>query len=196
MRPVKGLGLLVALTIALSTVAVQPGTAAADTTAQTAIKNLAWANRYLGPCDMTTLGDWSFKAADGYTSCANKSQWCGIFASWVWNRSGHVNMAQLPGHSPSDFERYGNVSPAPGHKPAVGDVVIFTNSKRSDQTKNLSHIAIVYSVDSSALIGTIAGNEGPGYGTVQRRYFDYTTGTSTNPADALWAYEYVKPRAH
>lgn len=195
MRPVKGLGLLAALTIALGMVAVQPSTAAADTTAQTAIKNLAWANRYLGPCDMTTLGDWSFKAADGYTSCANKSQWCGIFASWVWSRSGHVYTSGL-GHTPDDFHRYGNWQLANGQKPAVGDVVIFSSSPRGISQPMRSHIAIVYSVDSSALVGTIAGNEGPGYGTVQRRYFDYTTLSSTNPADAYWAYEYVKPRTH
>lgn len=204
MRPVKGLGLLAALTIALGMVVTEPafGTAAskveAATSAQQAIANLAYANVNKGPCDTTSLGDWSFKAADGITSCANKSSWCSIFAAWVWNRSGHVDVTGL-GHTPTDIYRYGvqhgTVRESPkGIQPAVGDVVIF--SHESSYPFYRDHVAIVVSISSGTWVTTIAGNEGPYPGKVQYRYFDYQTTLSTSPNDGYWAYEYVRPVTH
>lgn len=206
MRPAKGLPVLAALVIALGTVGAQPHAALADlgSTAQTTVRNLAYANLGKGPCYTTSLGGF-FTAADGVASCTRiydstgspilvaRADWCGIFASWVWNRSGKVDMTGLTrGHGPDTFDTYGQMTGRllnPGEKPQVGDVVIFQKAAAR------GHVAIVYSVDTSALVGTIAGNEGAAPGTVQRRYFNYVTRVSTNPADGYTVYGIARPKA-
>ena len=196
MRPVKLLGLLAALTIALGMVAVQPAVAPAAnkveavTSAQAAIANLAYANLNKGPCSTNSLGG-TFFAPDGAMSCISGvpigSLWCGIFAGWVWNLSGHVYAGGL-GHTPDDFARYGTGRRAAANiPPLVGDVVIFASGS------TLSHVAIVYSIDTTNhTVWTIAGNEGGTPGYVRWRSLNYTTLTSSPYS----AYEYVTPRTH
>jgi hypothetical protein len=200
MRPVKGLGLLAALAIALGMVASQPafGTAAskveAATTAQTAIARLAYANLNKGPCSSSLGGP--YFAPDGAMSCKSGvpvGGWCAIFAGWVWNLSGHVYASDL-GHTPTSFDAYGRShgtmrlasSLIP---PLVGDVVIFSPSGSS----TFSHVAIVYSVNTTThIVTTIAGNEGAAPGYVRWRSFNYLTRSSS----PYWANEYVSPRTH
>ena len=202
MRPVKGLGLLAALTIALGLVAVQPGTAAAYTTPQVAIRNLAYANLNKVPCGHNSNGSLYFTAPDGASSCTYHTYWCGEFTAWVWDKSGHVYTTNV-GHTPTSIYNYGfaagTARQANGNNnPQVGDAVIFSSNNPSKSQGSFSHVGIVWDVNSSSHIVTvIAGNEGGGDGTVSYRYFNYTTlAQSTPTGQAYWAYEYVTPRTH
>jgi hypothetical protein len=203
MRAVKGLGLLAALTIALGLVGAQPGRAAAYTTPQVAIRNLANANVGRGPCTPTSQGGY-FTAPDGATSCAYPTFWCGEFTAWVWDKSGHVYITSV-GHTPTSIEHYGEINGNTSRRqakknvpPLVGDAVIFSSNDPSINKGSATHVGIVYYVDpSSHIVTVIAGNEGKGNGSVGVRTFDYSTLAKSSPTTQdYWAYEYVTPRTH
>jgi hypothetical protein len=201
MRPVKGLGILAALTIALGLVAVQPGTAAAYTTPQVAIRNLAYANLNKGPCDYTSLGGF-FTAPDGTASCTivngqkvATGGWCGIFAAWVWAKSGHVDTTNV-GHGPSSFAyNYGTaVQATVFNYPQVGDAVVFASPGGGSTP---GHVGIVWSIDWSAYkVTVIAGNEGGSVGHVGYRTFYYNALSTSTPSPAYRPMDYVTPRTH
>jgi hypothetical protein len=193
MRAVKGLALLAALTIALGLVAGQPGKAAAYTTAQTAIRNLANANINKGPCGTNSNGSLYFVAPDGASSCTYHTAWCGEFTAWVWDKSGHVYTTNV-GHTPSSILAYGTAVLANGSNyPQVGDAVVFATPGGSTP----GHVGIVYSIDFAAYkVTVIAGNEGSGDGHVGYRTFYYNALSTSTPSPAYRPMYYVRPRLH
>ena len=147
LRPLGAVVLSAAL-LALGMTAVRPQVVAAATLSagQLGIQKLAYDEKDNGPC--TVAVDYTF---GNYTSCDYPTQWCAIFAGWIWTHNG-VYTKNLS-YTPSNWNAtYGKIT----LNPEVGDAVLWTDS--AVDTK-VTHIEIVYRVDSSTSIETIGGNE-------------------------------------
>ena len=144
------------------------------------ITSLAAANIGGMACAPNSLG------GTGYaSSCTGNGgqpeYWCADFAEWVWSNAGVQNTAGLTPAAHS-FYSYGVTNGLLSSTPALGDVVVFSNTAGDTTTDSggIHHVAIVSAVNADGTIQTISGDWGGQSGT--EAHFAGTSHVVANPA--------------